>query len=81
MRIISIHVYKLGGEEPVMLANAYEVSFVSIFQRGTLKEFINFNSRLVIGYEKFILKIIQIFQKLFLKYLDVLLLKKDSKLL
>ncbi len=49
MRIISIHVYKLGEEEPVMLASTFELGFVSIFQRGTLKEFINFNSRLVVG--------------------------------
>lgn len=49
MRIISIHVYKCGKEEPVMLASTFEVGFVSLFQRGTLKEFINFNSRLVIG--------------------------------
>ena len=49
MRIISIHVYRCGQEEPAMLASTFEVSFVSLFQRGTLKEFINFNSRLVIG--------------------------------
>lgn len=49
MRIISVHVYKCSGDEPIMLASAYEVSFVGFFQRGTLKEFINFNSRLVVG--------------------------------
>lgn len=49
MRIISIHVFKCTEEEPVLLASAFELSFVSIFQRGTLKEFINFNSRLVAG--------------------------------
>lgn len=54
MRIISIHIYKLGQDEPVMLASTYEVGFVSLFQRGTLKEFINFNSRLVIGYIHYI---------------------------
>jgi hypothetical protein len=48
MKIISIILYKCGGEEPVMLQSAYELGFVSIFQRGTLKEFINFHSRLVI---------------------------------
>lgn len=51
MRIISIHVYKCTSDEPVLLASTYEVGFVSIFQRGTLKEFINFNSRLVAGYK------------------------------
>lgn len=56
MRIISIHIYKLGQDEPVMLASTYEVGFVSLFQRGTLKEFINFNSRLVIGYIHYIQK-------------------------
>ena len=49
MKIISIHVYKCSGDEPIMLANAYELGFVSFFQRGTLREFINFNSRLVAG--------------------------------
>jgi hypothetical protein len=63
MRIISIHIYKLGQDEPVMLASTYEVGFVSLFQRGTLKEFINFNSRLVIGYIQFI-QIIIFFKKL-----------------
>jgi len=48
MRIISITIYKSVGDDPVMLQSAYELGFVSIFQRGTLKEFINFHSRLVI---------------------------------
>ena len=50
MRIISMHVYKCSSDEPVLLSSVFEISFVSIFQRGTLKEFINFNSRLVAGY-------------------------------
>lgn len=65
MRIISIHIYKLGQDEPVMLASTYEVGFVSLFQRGTLKEFINFNSRLVIGYIQFIRYIHYIQNKFF----------------
>lgn len=49
MRIISIHVFSLYKEKPIILSSAFEVSFVSIFQRGTLKEFLNFHSRLVVG--------------------------------
>lgn len=47
MRIISIQVFKCSEAEPVLLASTYELSFVNYFSRGTLKEFINFNSRLV----------------------------------
>ena len=50
MKIISIHIYKCFGEEPILLGATYEVGFVGYFQRGTLKEFINFNSRTVVGY-------------------------------
>ena len=50
MRIISIHVYKCTDKDPVILASAYDLSFVNYFQRSTLKEFIIFNSRLVIRY-------------------------------
>jgi hypothetical protein len=52
MKILSMHVFNCSGEDPVVLASAYEIGFVSIFQRGTLKEFINFNARLVAGYIK-----------------------------
>ena len=49
MRIISISVYsKQNNNEPILLASADELSFVSIFQRGTLREFIKFHSRLVV---------------------------------
>lgn len=48
MRIISIHVYKTGNE-PILLAQTFELGFASIFERGTLKEFINFHSRLVVA--------------------------------
>lgn len=47
MRIIAIHLYSFIGE-PVKVAGADDLSFVSFFQRGTLREFINFNSRTVI---------------------------------
>lgn len=49
MKILSIHVFGLASSSPVILSSAFELSFVSIFQRGTLKEFLNFNSRLIIG--------------------------------
>lgn len=48
MRIISIQIFKCTDAEPILLSSAYELSFVNFFSRGTLKEFINFNSRLVI---------------------------------
>ena len=48
MRILSIHVFSLYKEKPIILASAFSLSFVSIFQRGTLKDFLNFHSRLVI---------------------------------
>ena len=48
MRILSIHVFSLYKDKPIILASAFQLDFVSIFQRGTLKNFINFHSRLVI---------------------------------
>ena len=48
MRILSIHVFSLYKEKPIILSSAFSLSFISIFQRSTLKEFINFHSRLVI---------------------------------
>jgi len=49
MRILSIHIFALHNADPIILSSAFELSFVSIFQRGTLKEFLNFHSRLVIS--------------------------------
>lgn len=49
MKIISIHVWKLNPEDPIILASAFELGFISIFQRGTVKEFIKFNARTVIA--------------------------------
>lgn len=49
MKIISIHVYKVDSDEPILLASTFELSFISIFQRGTLKKIINFDSRVVVG--------------------------------
>ena len=48
MRILSIHIFSLHMNKPIILSSAYAVSFVSIFQRGTLKDFLKFHSRLVI---------------------------------
>ena len=48
MRILSIHVFSLYKAKPIILSSAFSLSFVSIFQRSTLKNFINFHSRLVI---------------------------------
>ena len=48
MRILSIHVFSLYQSKPIILSSAFSLQFVSIFQRGTLKDFLNFHSRLVI---------------------------------
>ena len=48
MRILSIHIFSLYQSKPIILSSAFSLSFVSIFQRGTLKDFLNFHSRLVI---------------------------------
>ena len=48
MKILSIHIFSLYQEKPIILSSVFSLSFVSIFQRGTLKEFLNFHSRLVI---------------------------------
>ena len=48
MRILSINVFSLYKDKPIILSSAFSLAFVSIFQRGTLKDFLNFHSRLVI---------------------------------
>ena len=48
MKILSIHIFSLYYEKPIILSSAFSLSFVSIFQRGILKDFLNFHSRLVI---------------------------------
>ena len=48
MKILSIHIFSLYQSSPIILSSAFSLSFISIFQRGTLKEFLNFHSRLVI---------------------------------
>ena len=48
MKILSIHIFSLHQSKPIILSSAFALSFVSIFQRGTLKDFLNFHARLVI---------------------------------
>jgi synaptobrevin family protein YKT6 len=48
MRIVSAQIFCTYNEEPIKLGGVFELDFVSFLQRGTIKEFINFNSRLVI---------------------------------
>lgn len=49
MRILSITIYsKYDEKNPIILSSTDELSFVSIFQRGTVREFIKFHSRLVV---------------------------------
>jgi hypothetical protein len=49
MRIISIQLYKQTETDPILLASATDLSFANYFSRSTIKEFVNFNSRLVVG--------------------------------
>jgi hypothetical protein len=49
MRIISIQMYKQTENDPILLASTADLSFANYFSRSTIKEFINFNSRLVVG--------------------------------
>ena len=49
MKILSIHIFSLYNSKPIILSSAFELSFISIFQRGIIKDFLNFHSRLVIG--------------------------------
>ena len=49
MKILSIHIFSLYNTNPVILSSAFELSFISIFQRGVIKDLLNFHSRLVIG--------------------------------
>ena len=48
MKILSIHVFSLYNDKPIILSSAFALSFVSIFESGTLKDFLNFHSWLVI---------------------------------
>ena len=48
MRIISIHIFSLLKSKPLILSSAFSLSFVSFYERRTLKDFLNFHSRLVI---------------------------------
>ena len=50
MRLISIHLYvKTTDTEPICIGSSMDLSFAGFFERGTIKEFINFNARLVIA--------------------------------
>ena len=48
MRIISIHIFSLLKSKPLILSSAFSLSFVPFYERRTLKDFLNFHSRLVI---------------------------------
>ena len=50
MKLISIHLYsKTSTGECYCLGSAMDLSFAGFFERGTVKEFINFHSRLVVS--------------------------------
>lgn len=48
MKLISIHIFTKFSTKPVMLGSAMDLSFAGFFERSTVKEFVNFNSRLVV---------------------------------
>ena len=52
MRLISINIFKYTNLDPILLASASDLSFCGYFERGTIREFINFNSRLVVSRTK-----------------------------
>ena len=45
MRIISLHVFKWADENSLFLCSAYDLSFVSWYQRPFYKETVNFGAR------------------------------------
>ncbi len=45
MRIISLHVLKWADENSLFLSSAYDLSFVSWYQRPFYKETVNFGAR------------------------------------
>jgi synaptobrevin family protein YKT6 len=49
MRIVCIHIFKCGKLEPILLSNASDLSFAGMFERSTVRQFVNFNSRLVVA--------------------------------
>lgn len=50
MKLISIHIYmKQSAGEPISLGAADDLSFAGFFERSTVREFINFHSRLIIS--------------------------------
>lgn len=49
MRLIAIHIYRWKEDNPVLLGQASELSFVGYLQRRFLREHINFHSRTVCG--------------------------------
>jgi synaptobrevin family protein YKT6 len=49
MRLIAIHIYRWKEDNPALLGQASELSFVGYLQRRFLREHINFHSRTVCG--------------------------------
>lgn len=45
MRIISLHVLKWAEEQSIFLCSAYDLSFISWYQRSFFKESVNFGAR------------------------------------
>ena len=50
MRIISLHVLKWADENSLFLSSAYDLSFVSWYQRPFYKETVNFGARTAAKY-------------------------------
>ena len=49
MRLIALHVYKWDPEDAKLLCTEQNLQELWFYQRGTAKEFINFNSRVIAG--------------------------------
>lgn len=50
MKLISVHLYlKNSSNNCYSLGSSMDLSFAGFFERGTIKEFINFHSRLIVS--------------------------------
>ena len=48
MKILSIHIFSLSKENPIILSSAFSSSFIPLLQHQNIKYFLNYHSRLII---------------------------------
>jgi len=49
MKLVALHIFRWKEDNPFLLKSIMDVSMLWFYQRGMVKEHINFNSRLVSG--------------------------------